>query len=297
MAFSAKVLVWLLCAPLAMAQDYASFWQATRSALAKEPLEATEKDAREPLPYKTFDIEYRSLSGVRVRARLALPIRGGASAIPLPAIVTAPGYGGLQQGVMLDECQRGYAVLQVFPRSVPGEKLVYGIEKPEGAYYQLAYADVMRGIDYLVSRKDIDAQRIAIAGTSQGGGIALAVASIDTRIKVVAAHVPFLCDMRRAARTEGSLIKQILDQAGVNDEPHLRTLDSFDPLQLVASLKAPAIVSSGGRDAVCPDGTIRAVYDRIPTVKSLFHDPELTHTTSAAFYKLMWLWLDSYLKP
>ena len=48
---------------------------------------------------------------------------------------------------------------------------------------------------------------------------------------------------------------------------------------------------------MCPDGTIRAVYDRIPTVKSLFHDPELTHTTSAAFYKLMWLWLDSYLKP
>ena len=241
MAFSAKALAWLLCAPMAMAQDYASFWQSTRSALDKEPLEATEKDAREPLPYKTFDIEYRSLGGVRVRARLALPIRGGTSAGPLPAIVTAPGYGGLQQGVMLDECQRGYAVLQGFPRSVPGEKLVYGIEKPEGAYYQLAYADVMRGIDYLVSRKDIDAQRIGIAGTSQGGGIALAVASIDTRIKVVAAHVPFLCDMRRGAH------RRIADQTNTGQGRGQRRAPSPHDRFLRPATVGPLIASSSHR--------------------------------------------------
>lgn len=287
----------------------AAFWKSTLAKLAAEPLEVKVVDTREPLPYKKYRIEYRSLGGVRVRAFLALPIRGGSGPKgPLRAIVTAPGYGGNQQGVMLDECQRGYAILQVFPRSqgpskelwsVPGdaEKLTWNLQQPEGAYYQGAYADVIRGVDYLVTRDDIQHDAIAIAGTSQGGGIALAVASLDPRLKAVVAHVPFLCDVRRAARTEGSLIRNLLEAAKMNDEAHLRTLEHFDPLQLAASIQVPALVSAGGRDTTCPPDTIHAVFDRIPSVKSLFHDPELPHTSSERFYKMTWSWLDEYLRP
>ena len=291
----------------AAAEDITGFWKATLRRLAAEPVEAVEEDLREPLPYRKFRIEYRSLGGVRVRALLAIPIRGGEPPRPLPAVVTIPGYGGTQQGIMLDECQRGYAILQVYPRSQGvssdlwkidgGEKLTWHLERPEGAYYQLAYADVIRGVDYLAARGGIDRERIAIAGTSQGGGIALAVASLDPRLKAVVAHLPFLCDMRQGARIDGSLVKQLLDRAALNDEPHLRTLDYFDPLQLVPALRAPALVSSGGRDGVCPAPTIRSVFDRIPSVKSLFHDPELPHTTSATFYQMTWNWLDRYLRP
>jgi cephalosporin-C deacetylase len=287
------------------AQDAAAFWKATLARLAREPLEATIEDTREPLPYKKFRVEYRSLDGIRVRAFLALPVRGGDAPHPLRAIVTVPGYGGLQQGVMLDECQRGYAILQVYPRSqgpsadlwkIDGpDKLTWHLSRPEGAYYQGAYADVIRGVDYLASRSDIDRERIAIGGTSQGGGIALAVASLDMRLKAVVAHLPFLCDMHRAASTDGALVKKLLDDAGLNDEAHLRTLDYFDPLQLVPALRAPALVSSGGRDTICPADTIHAVFDRIPGVKSLFHDPELIHTSSEAFYGLTWQWLDRWV--
>lgn len=287
------------------AQDIAGFWKTTLKQLATEPMEATIEDTREPLPYKKFRVTYRSFGGVRVRAFLALPIRGGEPPRPLRAVVTIPGYGGNQQGVMLGECQRGYAILQVYPRSqgesaelwkIDGpDKLTWRLDNPSGAYYQGAYADVIRGVDYLVSRPDIDRDRIAIAGTSQGGGIALAVASLDPRLKAAVALLPFLCDMRRAARTEGALVKKLLDQAGINDEAHLRTLDYFDPLQLVPKLRAPALVSSGGRDTVCPAATIHAVFDRIPSVKSLFHDPELIHTSSETFYELTWQWLDRWL--
>lgn len=298
----------VLLAPAAAA-DIPAFWQTTLARLHAEPLEAVEKDVREPLPYRVISVEYRSLGGVRIRARLALPIRGGdPSPRPLPAVVTVPGYGGNQHGVMLDECQRGYAILQVDPRSQgasaelwkiePGaEKLTWHSGNPDGAYYQLAYADVIRGVDYLVQNSAIDRDRIAIAGTSQGGGIALAVASLDPRLKAVVAHVPFLCDMRSAARTPGSLVKKLLDQAGANDEAHLAVLDYFDPLQLVPALRVPALLSSGGKDLVCPAGTIRAVFDRIPSVKSLLHEPDLAHTTSAPFYRLTWLWLDQTLRP
>jgi cephalosporin-C deacetylase len=294
-----------LYSALAAAQEIPAFWKSTLARLAAEPLEATVVDTREPLPYKKYRVELRSLDGIRIRAMLALPIRGGEPARPLPAIVSAPGYGGFQQALMLDECLRGYAILQVFPRSQGpsaelwkidrGEKLLWRADKPEGAYYQGAYSDFIRGIDFLLTRSDIDHDRIAIAGTSQGGGIALAVAALDARLKAVVAHVPFLCDMRRAARTPGALVKSILDTAGQNDEAHLRVLDYFDPLHLVNSIRAPTLISAGGKDKTCPDATIRAVFDEIRGVKALFHDPELTHTSSERFYKMTWNWLETYL--
>jgi hypothetical protein len=48
---------------------------------------------------------------------------------------------------------------------------------------------------------------------------------------------------------------------------------------------------------VCPASTIHAVFERIRSVKSLFHDPDLVHTSSAAFYSMTWNWLDRYLHP
>jgi cephalosporin-C deacetylase len=287
------------------AQGIPAFWRSTLSRLAAEPIESTIKDTREPLPYKAYRIEYRSLNGIRERAFLAMPIRAAQDPRPLPAIVTVPGYGGSQQGIMLGECQRGYAILQVFPRSqgpsselwkIDGpDKLTWNLAKPEGASYQGAFSDVIRGVDYLLTRNDIDKKRIAIAGTSQGGGIALAVASLDARIRAVVAHVPFLCDMRQAARTEGSLIKELLDTAQMNNEQYLSSLEYFDPLNLVPSMKAPALISSGGRDRVCPASTIRAVFNAVPGVKALFHDPDLPHTSSQRFYKMTWDWLDAYI--
>lgn len=303
-----RVLVTLFGAVVAaQSEDFASFWRSTALRLASEPLDAIVEEVREPLPYRRFRVEYRSLDGVRVRAFLAVPVRGGEKPQLLPAIVTAPGYGGFQQGVMLDECQRGYAILQVFPRSqgpsaelwkIGGpEKLTWNLNEPNKAYYQGAYADVLRGIDYLLSRSDIDRERIGIVGTSQGGGIALAVGALDPRVKAVVAHLPFLCDMRRAARLEGSLVKKLLDQAKANDDRHLKVLEYFDPLHLVPALKAPVLMSSGGEDKVCPAETIRAVFDRVPGVKSLFHDPNLTHTSSVRFYAMTWAWFAAYIGP
>ena len=298
----------LFAAALALAsplsgQGIDAFWRATRERLVGEPLEAQVEPAAEPLPYRKFKVTLRSLDGVRIRAWLALPVQGEAPATkPWPVIVTMPGYGGSQQGVMLSECQRGYAVLQVFPRSqgesaelwkIDGpDKLTWHLARPEGAYYQGAYADVMRAIDFAVSRTDLDGDRIALVGTSQGGGMALAVAALDPRVKAVVAHVPFLCDFRLAARTPNSLVKKLLDHAGRNDEAALSTLDYFDPRELAPQLRVPVLMSAGGRDEVCPAATIQSVHERLPGAKTLKTYPNLPHTSCLDFYNLSWLWLD-----
>ncbi|GAA4749651.1 cephalosporin C deacetylase [Flavisolibacter ginsenosidimutans] len=282
-------------------RDIDSFWKKTKEELALVPVNAKVESIKEAIPYRKFFITVHSLGDVEVAAFLSLPVQGEGGAKPWPVIVTTPGYGGDQQGVMLSECQRGYAILQVFPRGqgesakyfkLSGDKLTSKLDAPEGAYYQGAYADVMRMIDYIVTRSDIDSNRIAMVGTSQGGGISLAVASLDKRIKAVVAHVPFLCNFRLAASVNKSLVKTLLDRAKANTETSLQTLDYFDPLQLVTNLKVPVLMSAGGRDETCPAQTIQSVYDKIHARKKLKFYPELTHTSSVDFYNQTWSWLE-----
>jgi cephalosporin-C deacetylase len=282
-----------------------AFWQKTLKRVSGEPLGVEAEPVKEALPYNKYRVTYRSLHGVKVRAYVGTPIQGETTPKPLPAIITAPGYGGKEQGVMLDECQRGYVVLQVFPRSqgesadlwkIDGpDRLTWRINQPEGYYYQGAYVDVIRAIDYLQSRPDVDKSRIGLMGTSQGGGIVLAVGGLDPRVQAVVAHVPFLCDMRRAAKIEGSLIKKLLEDHHALSSENLRTLDYFDPVNLVHRLKAPALLSAGGQDPGCPAETIRTVFERLAGIKSLVYYPELPHTSAGDFYRMSWEWMGGHL--
>jgi cephalosporin-C deacetylase len=296
----------LICTSVVSAKDINRFWEMTRGKMTVEPMEIKVEEVKEPLPFKKYKVVLRGVYTVSFVSFLAIPIQGEAAPGPWPVIITVPGYGGSQQGVMLSECQRGYAVLQVYPRGqgesealwkIDGDKLTGHLDRPEYHYYRDAYADVMRAMDFVQTRADLDGERIALVGTSQGGGIALAVGAVDPRVSAIVAHVPFLCNMRMASHIEGSLVKTQLDRAKRNDDAALDILDYFDPYQLAPQLKAPVLMSAGGKDRVCPKATIESVYERIPgTNKTLKFYPELAHTSCVDFYNLTWHWLDEHLR-
>jgi len=273
-----------------------SFWEQTIAEARAEALAATCEAVPDHEIYRTFRVTYRSLGGVRVTAKLAVStVQPGTR---LPAIITAPGYGGWQQGVSLAECQRGYLVLQVFPRGqgesqdAPAgdtdvEYLLRGLDAPEHYFYRGAFMDLLRGVDYLCTRDDVDPTRLGMMGTSQGGGLVLSSAALEPRIRAVVAHVPFFCDMAHNTASVGSKLSTPDAQ---------RTFSFFDPVSLASGLHAPTLLSSGGRDTACPPETIRAVLDRLPGKKALYYDPELTHTSSRDFYHMAWAWIDRHLK-
>lgn len=288
-----------------LSKRIADFWANTKQQLAAVPMDAVVTPTTESLPYHAYKVTLRGLNGVQFYAMLSIPVQGEAPAKPWPVIVTTCGYGvGAGQGIMLGDCLRGYAVLQVYPRGqgmsteffkIDGDKLTMHAEQPDGAYYQGVYADMMRAIDFVMTRNDLDHDRVVMMATSQGGGISLAVASLDARVKAVVAHVPFLCNMRLAA-TMPSLVKTILDKHKNNIDTYLNTLDYFDPYQLVANLHCPVLMSGGGKDVTCPLVTIQSVYDRLKTKKKLKIYPELPHTTCLDFYNTSWPWVEKQLK-
>lgn len=99
---------------------------------------------------------------------------------------------------------RGISVLVVYRRGqgeraelreVPAgsTKLTLGLGHP-AQYYRAGYADCLRGIHFLCTRPEIDAGHIGPLGLSQGGGLTLAVAALDQRVRAAVAHEPFLCN-------------------------------------------------------------------------------------------------------
>lgn len=146
----------------------------------------------------------------RAHGYLATPDHGGST--PMPAVLVLNGHGG-SGWTMMDPAhpywygdafaRRGYIVLALDmshrdhgddpsngnsahpPIAAPGYSSDW---EEEGERVWTA----MRGIDYLISREDVDPSRIVIAGLSMGGEIAAITAAMDTRIStaVVAGYTP-----------------------------------------------------------------------------------------------------------
>ena len=190
--------------------DLDSFWKQTLCELAEIPMDvqiepAPEQSGRE---YTTYRVTLTSWGGIRIRAWYSVP--NDAPRGHFSAVMTVPGYSGTKL-IPVHLVQQGYAVLTLYPRGQgesqaewkleEGTKLTDHITDKNRYYYRGGYADCVRGIDFLANRDEIDAERIGMWGRSQGGGLTLVTASLDSRLKAAVAEEPFLCNYPVAIET------------------------------------------------------------------------------------------------
>jgi len=157
-----------------------------------------------------FSIEkliYESLPGVYVTALVYSP---DDHSIKHPAVLVPAGHatnGKIHyQGLSQRLASRGYVVIAWDPVG-QGERSQFWDAKASKSRYNLVCAehavmgnlaylagtnlarwevwDGMRAVDYLLTRPDVDAERISITGTSGGGTQTALIAALDPRIKVV----------------------------------------------------------------------------------------------------------------
>ena len=171
--------------------DFDEFWSETLTALTREPLNpmVTPDPLRSNDDVNVYWATYRSLDGLEIFGWYSVPAAGEG---PFPAILVLPGYKS-EPALRRDWGRKGVAVLSVavrgklpssarFNPGYPG-LLTSGIESRDTYSYKGVISDCSRGVDFLLSRPEIDPERIYASGSSQGGGLTLATAGLRPEIK------------------------------------------------------------------------------------------------------------------
>ena len=255
---------------------------------------------------ETFDVTFSGFGGDPVHAWLHRPVR---LAEPLPVVVRYQGYGGgrgLPHSVGLWPLA-GYACLEVDTRGQgagysPGETadpsgsgpahpgyLTAG-SRPAAVLLPTGVHRCCAGGGRGTGDPGLDPTRVAVAGGSQGGGIALAVASLRSDLRAVLADVPFLSDFRRASEIATVAPYQRTDQVPVGASESRRqafaALAYFDAAVLGARASAPALFSVALMDETCPPSTVYAAFHAYGGPKQLrvwpFNDHEGGHAFQEA---------------
>src|SRR5262249_4372011 len=170
------------------------------------PVKSTCFDTIKEEAFTIENIAYESCPNYWVTANVYVPSGKG----PFPALIIAPGHGAgkaFQYSWCANFASCGVLVLSIDPMG-QGERMQHwddelGKSKLEGSGdhehanqttlligHHIArywFADGIRGVDYLVARPDIIADRVGTFGCSGGGTAAAYLAAMDTRIRVTAA--------------------------------------------------------------------------------------------------------------
>lgn len=267
-------------------KDFNTFWSTTLADATRFPLGATFTRYESHLKLiETFDVTFHGYGGQPVKGWFLLPaVRKG----PLPCVVEYIGYGG-GRGLPHDWLlypAAGYALFVMDTRGqgsvwrtgdtadpeidggnpqIPGF-MTRGILKKETYYYRRVFTDAVRAIEAARSHEAVDPTRIAVAGGSQGGGIALAAAGLVPEVKLALADVPFLCHFQKAVTMTDSYpyaeIRDFLKRHRHHEAAVWQTLSYFDGRSFASRAKMRTLFSVALMDDICPPSTVFSAYNR-----------------------------------
>jgi dienelactone hydrolase len=262
----------------------------------RAPLQPRILETRKFNGYTREKIIFQSRDNLSVFGYLLLPEKISG---PTPAVVCLPGHGrGCDDIVGIDENGRqrenksGYArdfALQVVENGYCAfaiEQLAFGCRRDDAARKKGAGQsscqpaagaallfgqtmigwrawDVMRAIDYLITRPQVDRSRIATMGISGGGTVSLFSAALDERIKVGVVSGYF-----NTFRDSIVSLSHCID----NYVPGM--LNYFEMYDL-AGLIAPRglFIESGLRDPIFPIRGSRAAFKKAEEIYTVFGKP------------------------
>jgi cephalosporin-C deacetylase len=286
-------------------EDFDAFWAATldESRALAGPPRFTRFDAGYS-ELITEDVELDGFGGQPIKGWFIAPrhVEG-----PLPVVVSYIGYGG-GRGLVGSWSQHpaaGFAQLVMDTRGQgsgyrPGDTgdgdltgprsggvMTSGIEDPARYYYRRLFTDAVLAVDAARAHPLVDPSRVVVQGGSQGGGMALAVAGLADGLAGVVADVPFLCGFRRAiglvdTDPYGEIVRYLRVHRG-QEHRVLRTLSYFDGINFAARADAPALLSVGLMDQVCPPSTVYAAYNHYAGPKRIEVYPYNGHENGEEF--------------
>jgi cephalosporin-C deacetylase len=278
--------------------DFDPFWQDVLAQAEAIPLnpQVERVPLRSTPQVEVYEVHYDSLDGVRIAAWYCLPTQRQGK---LPAIVQVPGYIG-EPPIPKDWARAGYAALSVAPRGKlrsnaqfnPGYPglLTHNMVDRNTYGYKGFYIDAVRAFDWIQSCQEVDTQRIGITGSSQGGGLTLAVTALRPQVRAAAAGAPYLCGFMDAIELTHTYpyqeIRDYLRFYPERQEAVRQTLEYFDGIHFAPRITCPIIVNIGLQDNICPPETGYALFARLASQdKQLFTYDQYGHDAGGAEHR------------
>lgn len=281
-------------------RDFDSFWEA---ALAEMRAVDPAIELR-PAPLKSrlaecFDLYFTGVGGARIHAKYLRPRDTHA---PHPAVLLFHGYTG-SSGDWNDKLSlvsQGYSVAALDCRGqgglsedVGGTKgptyrghIIRGLDdSPEKLLFRQIFLDCAQLASIVMAMPEVDPDRVAATGGSQGGGLTLACAALEPRIRKAAPVYPFLCDYLRVWEMDLAVAayEEIRTYLRQFDPTHARRDQIFEQLGyidvqfLAPRIRAEVLLQTGLMDTVCPPSTQFAAYNKITSQKQIVLYPDYGH--------------------
>jgi cephalosporin-C deacetylase len=246
-----------------------------------------------------FDTYFTGVGGARLHARLLRPRNPQG---PHPAVLMFHGYWGnagdwssklgyVAQGftVAALDC-RGQGGLSEDKGGVKGWTLhghiIRGLDgQPDQMLFRQIFLDTAQLARIVMEMPDVDENRVGATGGSQGGGLTLACAALEPRIKRAAPVFPFLCDYQRVWEIDldQDAYRELRDYFRRFDPLHEREQAVFEKLgyidvqHLCPRIRGEILMGIGLMDTICPPSSQYAAYNKIAARKSVLLYPDHGH--------------------
>ncbi len=249
-----------------------------------------------------FHLYFQGVRGARVHAKFLRP-KGAKN---VPAVLMFHGYTGdsgdwsdklnyVGQGFVVAalDC-RGQGGLSEDTGSVKGNTqhghIIRGMDdalagKPEKLLYRQIFLDTAQLARIVMAMPEIDPNRVGATGGSQGGGLTVACAALEPKIRRAAPVFPFLSDYRRvwemdqavAAYAELKEYFRHFDPCHEQESAIFENLGYIDIQHLAERIRGEVYWAIGLADTICPPSTQFAAYNKITAPKSMVQYPDFGH--------------------
>ena len=283
--------------PLTKQPDFAAYWMLSLLSLSRIPMDVHIRDVSTAKGIRLSEVTISSLDRVAVRGWLEEPVKPGR----YPAVLRVPGYGGSMEplGMFTDRVvfsfnPRGHGNSQDTVKGKPEDFWIRGLDDKAGYFYQGAYMDCVRAMDFLVQHRSVDPSRIAVWGGSQGGGLAFATAALSSNVALCLADIPFLCDWDGYFKLSDwpEMESWICDASNRSWQTTLKTLSYFDTMNLAGRIRCPVKMGIGLQDDVCPPSTSFAAFNRVRGHREVNIYPTHGHGVPDDHYTAGWRWIE-----